>query len=75
MTKAYEGVLKVRDAAGNTITYNGKNADAMVGYYVVPKFANRVSFTDRSYLAPVGLNQIQQYANLGYILTQTPGWQ
>ncbi|MGE8426425.1 MAG: RagB/SusD family nutrient uptake outer membrane protein [Sphingobacterium sp.] len=75
LTKAYEGVLKVLDATGNTITYNGKNGDAMVGYYVVPKFANRVSFTDRSYLAPVGLNQIQQYANLGYILTQTPGWQ
>jgi len=74
LTKAYEGVLKVRDAAGNTITYNGTNGDALVGYYMVPKFANRVSFTERVYMSPVGLNQIQQYADLGYILAQTPGW-
>jgi hypothetical protein len=74
LTKAYEKVLKVQNANGQIITYDGTNADALVGFYVVPRFANRVAFTDRSYLAPVGLNQIQQYADLGYTLTQTPGW-
>jgi hypothetical protein len=74
LTASYVNVLKVKNANGQIITYDGTNADALVGFYVVPRFANRVAFTDRSYLAPVGLNQIQQYAELGYTLTQTPGW-
>lgn len=74
LTASYVNVLKVKNANGQIITYDGKNADALVGFYVVPRFANRVAFTDRSYLAPVGLNQIQQYAELGYTLAQTPGW-
>lgn len=74
LTSTYVNVLKVKNANGQIITYNGTNADALVGYYVIPKFANRVAFTDRAYLAPVGLNQIQQYAELGFTLAQTPGW-
>jgi len=46
-----------------------------VGYYMIPNFGNRVAFTNRAYLAPVGLNLVQQYKNLGYKLTQTPGWE
>ncbi|KAF5277272.1 hypothetical protein FQR65_LT16048 [Abscondita terminalis] len=68
----YKNVLKVKNANGQIITYDGTNADALVGYYVVARFANRVAFTDRAYLAPVGLNQIQQYTELGYTLAQTP---
>ncbi|MGJ1264128.1 RagB/SusD family nutrient uptake outer membrane protein [Sphingobacterium spiritivorum] len=74
LTATYKNVLKVKNANGQIITYDGTNADALVGYYVVARFANRVAFTDRAYLAPVGLNQIQQYTELGYTLAQTPGW-
>lgn len=70
----YINILKVVNASGDVITYDGTNDADMVGFYVVPRFENRTGFTDRVYLAPVGLNQIQQYADLGYTLTQTKGW-
>jgi len=75
LAKSYEKVLKVRKADGSVVTYDGTNATAMVGYYMIPNFGNRVAFTNRAYLAPVGLNLVQQYKNLGYKLTQTPGWE
>lgn len=59
---------------GTIVTYNGNNAADMVGYYVVQNFANRVSFTDRVYLAPLGRNEIQAYKERGFTLTQNPGW-
>lgn len=74
LTSTYVNVLKVKNESGQIVTYDGTNASELVGYYVVPRFTNRVAFTDRSYLAPVGLTQIQQYKELGFNLTQTVGW-
>lgn len=67
-------VLKVRKPDGTTVTYTGSNAANMVGYYIPENISNRDPFTDRVYLAPVGNNEINQYAERGYTLTQTPGW-
>lgn len=74
LTAARVGVLQVKKADGTVVTYNGSNAADMVGYYVVPNAANRNAFTDRVYLAPIGETQIVEYKELGYTLTQTPGW-
>jgi hypothetical protein len=68
------GKLKVQNAVGTVITYDGTNAAEMVGYYIPENVTARDAFTDRVYLAPVGLNQISQYLEKGYTLTQTPGW-
>jgi hypothetical protein len=67
---------KVRKADGTIVTYNAAsgNAAAMVGFWVVENGANRIAFTDRNYLSPVGQNQIVQYQERGYKLTQTTGW-
>jgi hypothetical protein len=66
--------LKVKLADGTIITYNGTNGAAMVGYYIPENISNMDAFTDRVYLAPVGNTQMNQYADKGYTLTQTPGW-
>src|SRR5699024_2887518 len=71
----YEGVLKIVDASGNEIVYDGTNDNDMIGFYKVERVENRESFSDRVYLAPVGINQIQDYTNLGYTLSQTKGWE
>lgn len=67
------------DANGNPngviVTYDGTNAAAMVGFWMVTNASNRAAFTDKVYLSPVGQSQITQYAEKGYKLTQTPGWQ
>ena len=68
------GKLKVQNAVGTVITYDGTNAAEMVGYYIPENVTARDAFTDRVYLAPVGLNQISQYLEKGYTLTQTTGW-
>ena len=67
-------ILKVRKADGTVVTYNGTNAAQMVGYYMPVTVSNRDPFTDRVYMAPVGNQQISQYIDKGYTLTQTPGW-
>jgi hypothetical protein len=68
------GKLKVKKMDGTIITYDGSNAADMVGFYVPENISNRDPFTDRVYLAPVGNNEISQYGDKGYTLTQTPGW-
>jgi hypothetical protein len=67
-------VLKVKKADGSIVTYNGSNASDMVGYYVVRNAVNRESFSDRSYLAPIGKQEIDDYAERGFTLTQTVNW-
>jgi hypothetical protein len=70
-------VMKADDKGnpnGVIVTYNGNNAVDMVGFWMPAGAANRIAFTDRSYLAPVGLNQITQYTEKGFKLTQTTGW-
>ncbi|ADQ19069.1 RagB/SusD domain protein [Leadbetterella byssophila DSM 17132] len=74
LTASFVGRLRVMKEDGTIVTYNGNNAADMVGYYVVQNFANRVSFTDRVYLAPLGRNEIQAYKERGFTLTQNPGW-
>lgn len=70
-----KGKLKVQKEDGTVVTYDGTNAADMVGYYVIENASNRDEFSDRSYLQPVGQQQINQYAEKGYKLTQTKGWE
>ena len=56
------------------MTYDGTNANEMVGFYVVRNATNREPFSDRNYLAPIGQQQIDDYDQRGYKLTQTYGW-
>jgi hypothetical protein len=69
-----QGKLKVEKQDGTIVTYNGTNAAEMVGYYVPENISNRETFAERVYLAPVGNNQISEYLDKGYTLSQTPGW-
>jgi hypothetical protein len=71
---AFVNKTRVRKEDGTIVTYNGTNASAMVGYYMVEGATNRNAFTDRSYMAPVGQAQISDYQSRGYKLTQTTGW-
>lgn len=57
------------------ITYDGTNGDELVGFYLPLKATNRDGFTERSYCAPIGRAQINQYKERGYTLTQTKGWE
>jgi len=66
--------LKVKKADGTIVTYTGTNGADMVGYYIPENISNRDAFTDRVYLAPIVNNQISEYKDKGYTLTQTPLW-
>lgn len=67
-------VLKVQDADGNMYTYRGDNPDEMVGFYCVRNAVNREIFFSRSYMRPIGQQQIDDYKMRGYKLTQTVNW-
>lgn len=67
-------VLKVQDEDGNIFTYRGNNPDEMVGFYCVRNAVNRETFFDRSYMRPIGQQQIDDYKMRGYKLTQTVNW-
>jgi starch-binding outer membrane protein, SusD/RagB family len=75
LTTASKGKVKVRKADGAIVTWDGTNAAAMVGFYMVENVQNRLAFSDKNYLSPVGQSQIIQYKDRGYTLTQTKGWQ
>lgn len=76
---SFSGVLKVKKEDGTIVTYvrddNGDNAADIVGFYMIENASNRQGFDDRVYLSPVGNNDISNYLDKGYTLTQTPGWQ
>lgn len=74
LTAAYKNRSKVQKADGTVVTFDGTNADAMVGFWVVEKAVNRNSFGDEVYMAPVGQTQIVEYSERGYNLSQTTGW-
>jgi starch-binding outer membrane protein, SusD/RagB family len=74
LTAANKGKVRVKKEDGTIVTWDGTNADAMVGFWMVENAQNRLAFTDKSYLSPVGQSQIIQYQEKGYTLTQTPGW-
>lgn len=71
---AFKNRLKVKTAGGQIITYDGTNDADMVGFYVVRNFTNRLPVENKHYLAPMSINLMQEYADRGYTLTQTPGW-
>jgi hypothetical protein len=75
LVPSFVNILKVMKEDGTVVTYNGSNAADMVGYYMVRNFANRVGFTDKVYLSPLGRNEIQAYKERGFNLTQNPGWE
>jgi starch-binding outer membrane protein, SusD/RagB family len=74
LTTATKGKVKVRKADGTVVTWDGTNAAAMIGFYMVENASNRLAFSDKNYLAPVGQAQIIQYQDHGYKLTQTKLW-
>ncbi|BEH00090.1 RagB/SusD family nutrient uptake outer membrane protein [Bacteroides sedimenti] len=75
LEKAKIGILKVKNAAGNIITYDGTNASQMVGFYIPEGAKDRNAFDDRVYLSPIGKTQIDLYSAKGYTISQTPLWQ
>ena len=70
----FKDKLKVKNAQGNIVSYDGTNDNDIVGFYMVRNYTSRLPVLDKNYLAPVSVNLIQQYADRGYKLTQTPGW-
>jgi hypothetical protein len=74
LVAAKKNILKVKKADGTVVTYNGTNDADMVGYYIPENISNRDAFNDRVYMAPLGNNEITQYSERGYTLTQTSGW-
>ena len=65
---------RVQKEDGTIVEYDGSNADEMVGFFVPENVVPRDMFTERSYLAPIGKAQIDDYESRGYVLTQTPLW-
>jgi hypothetical protein len=74
LTTANKGKVRVMKEDGTIVTWDGTNAGAMVGFWMVENATNRNAFTYRAYLAPVGQSQIIQYEQKGFKLTQTTGW-
>jgi starch-binding outer membrane protein, SusD/RagB family len=74
LTTANKGKVRVKKEDGTIVIWDGTNADAMVGFWMVENGQNRLSFTDKSYLSPIGQSQIIQYQEKGYTLTQTTDW-
>ncbi|WP_207422397.1 RagB/SusD family nutrient uptake outer membrane protein [Desertivirga brevis] len=74
LTATNVGKVRVKKADGTVVTYNGSNAEALVGFWMVENASNRNSFSDAVYMSPVGQNQIIQYKERGYNLTQTVNW-
>lgn len=73
-----KGKLRVMTKNGTLITYDGSNAAQMKGFFYPPQNQGRLPFLDvpnvNPYLSPIGTNQIADYQNRGYTLTQTEGW-
>lgn len=74
LSAQYIGQRRVMKADGTIVTYDGSNAADMVGYYMPTNAQPRDIFTDRSYCAPVGKQEIDLYAEKQFKLTQTTGW-
>ncbi|MDH6308896.1 hypothetical protein M2451_001646 [Dysgonomonas sp. PFB1-18] len=82
LSQSYIGKLSVvKDLANiNAKTvYDGTNENDMTGFYVIygadanPRDGFDPSH-DRAYNAPIGENDINEYARRGYKLTQSKGW-
>jgi len=72
------GKISVVDLDGSIVVYNGSNDDEMVGFYRHTTNEGRLPYLNQAninpYLAPIGRNQIDEYAAKGYELKQTEGW-
>lgn len=72
------GKLRVMTKSGELVEYNGSNGAAMKGFFYPKENKGRLPFLDvpnvNPYLSPIGINQIADYKNKGYTLTQTEGW-
>lgn len=74
LTATYKNRTKVKKMDGSIVTFDGTNADNMVGYWVVEKAVNRNAFGNEVYMAPVGQTQIVEYKEKGFTLSQTVNW-
>jgi hypothetical protein len=73
--------VSVMKLDGQIEVYNPADPDSgakMVGFYRYVENRDRLPFYNQSninpYLSPVGTNQINEYADKGYVLDQTEGW-
>lgn len=73
-----KGKISVVTIEGKQIVFDGTNKNQMKGFFKHPKTTGRLPFLNQvnvnPYLAPVGKNQIDDYASKGYKLHQTEGW-
>ena len=73
-----KGKLRVMGKDGNFTVYDGTNAAKMNGFFYPTQNQGRLPFLNvpnvNPYLSPIGTNQISDYKNKGYTLTQTEGW-
>jgi len=74
LTTATKNKVRVKKQDGTIVIWNGSNKTDMVGYWMVENAQNRLAFTEKSYLSPVGTQQINEYQEKGSTLTQTTGW-
>lgn len=71
----YVGVLTVRKPDGSEVTYDGSNWNDMVGYFKVLEVKPRDAFDyEKAYMSPVGVQEIQDYADRNKVLSQTKAW-
>ncbi|RYZ55814.1 MAG: RagB/SusD family nutrient uptake outer membrane protein, partial [Chitinophagaceae bacterium] len=72
------GQISVVTANGTTIVYDGSNGAQLKGFFRSTTTNGRLPFLNipnvNPYLTPVGRNQMDDYRNRGYVLTQTEGW-
>lgn len=66
---------RVMKKDGTIVTYNGSNAAEMVGFYIPTAAQPRNDFYEKNYVAPIGKQDISNYVQRGYKLTQTKGWE
>jgi starch-binding outer membrane protein, SusD/RagB family len=74
LTTGNIGKIRVKKTDGTIVTWNGTNGSSMVGFWMVENAQNRLPFSEKNYLAPVGQSQITQYEEKGYKLSQTKNW-
>lgn len=74
LTKSNIGKISVMKLDGSIVTYNGTNADKMVGFKIPVSIADRDPLKVRNYLEPICTDVLNQYKDKGYTITQNPGW-
>lgn len=73
-----KGKLRVVDANGDYVVYDGTNGAKMKGFWATADNKDRLPFLGivnmNPYLCPMGLGNIRDYQDKGYTLQQTEGW-